>query len=66
MKHNLSELQLKVFEAVVEWGADKKWFRGVSMDDFPSDQEITEDFDGAVQQVCMNTAYYDAPDFFNP
>ena len=61
-----TEKQGKVIEAVKAWGADKKWFRGVCTDNMPGDPEIDEDFDGAVLQVCMETAYWDAPDFCNP
>lgn len=61
-----TEKQKKVIEAVKAWGADKKWFRGVCTDNMPEDLAIDEDFDEAVTQVCMETAYWDAPDFGNP
>ena len=45
---------------------DKPWFKGVCIDDFPSDQEIDDDFEGCVSQVELQTAMWDAPDFCNP
>lgn len=62
----LSPLQEQVVAAVKAWGSTRPWFQGVCLNEFPTDAEIQEDFDGAVQQVCMTTAYWDAPDFFNP
>lgn len=61
-----TEKQEKVIEAVKAWGADKKWFRGVCTSNMPGDAAIDEDFDGAVLQLCMETAYWDAPNFWKP
>ena len=61
-----SPQQKAVFDKALQELQKKEWFRGVCTDDFPNDLEIQEDFEGAVTRVVMNTAYYDAPDFFNP
>jgi hypothetical protein len=64
----LTQLQQFVVDQVKEWGKDKPWFRGVCIEQehFPTDKEIEEDLQGAIQTVCMSTAFWDAPDFFNP
>lgn len=40
---------------------DETWFRGIALDNFPSDDEIDADFDGCVSQVICETAYWDDP-----
>jgi len=62
----LTQLQQQVAAAVEEWGKDKPWFRGVCIEHFPTDKEIEEDLQGSIHAVCMSTAWWDAPDFFNP
>lgn len=61
----LTELQEKVTTAAKERLKNYKWFRGVCIDELPSDKQISEDFDGAVTDVTMSTAMWDANDFFD-
>jgi hypothetical protein len=61
----LTELQQKVSDAAKEQLKEYKWFRGVCVNDFPSDQQISEDFEGAVTEVAMTTAMWDSNDFFD-
>ena len=60
----LSELQRKVFDAVIVWGDTKPWFRGVCMNNFPTDDYIKDNFDGAVSGVCLETAMWDDHTFY--
>lgn len=60
----LTELQHKVFDAARASIKDKPWFRGVCLDRFPSDGQITADFQGAVDSVTMKTAMWDDPNFY--
>ena len=42
------------------------WFRGVCINDFPTDLEIERDgFKSAVETVIMNTQYWDMPGLFD-
>jgi len=59
----LTPKQQAVANRVKEILQNKPWFRGVCVDDFPTDREIDEDFDGCVAQVEFVTAMWDAPDF---
>lgn len=61
---NLSELQQRVFDAADGKFSSKPWYKGVCLDNFPSDEEIQEDFEGAVTSVYFETAMWDNPDFF--
>lgn len=64
---SLSELQQQVFDHAKAWLEQKPWFKGVSMDDFPTDEEIKRDgVEDSAMGVVMNTAYWDASDFMNP
>ena len=55
----LTELQEKVFQEAKKRLQDKEWFQGVCMDCFPSDKEIQENFEDAVQAVVCETSYWD-------
>lgn len=64
---NLTPLQQQVFDRAEAWLKDKPWYRGVSMNGFPSDADIVRDgVEDSAAQVMMDTAYWDAPDFMNP
>jgi hypothetical protein len=64
--NSFTESQQKVLDEARKRLAERPWFAGVCCDEFPSDQKCREDFDGAVTQLEMATAYWDAPDFWNP
>ena len=55
----LTKKQLVVFHAAKKQLEKEKWFKGVCIDDFPSDFEIDTDFDGAMQTVILTTEYWD-------
>lgn len=61
----LTESQQKVFNAAKKRLARKPWYRGVCCDDFPSDKECRENPEDAITAVEMQTALFDAPDFFS-
>ena len=61
----MTELQEKVFNKAKENLQQYPWFSGICCDDMPSDDEIKENFDSAVTTIEMNTAYWDAPNFFD-
>jgi hypothetical protein len=58
---HLSELQQRAVTAARARLQGKPWFSGVCLDNMPSDNEIREDFEGAVTQLAIDTAYWDAP-----
>jgi len=62
----LTKAQKDVMEKVRENLQDRPWFSGVCCDNFPTDKVCRENFDEAVTQVEMETAYWDAPNFWNP
>lgn len=62
---DLSDLQKKVFEEAKKRLIDKDWYSGVCLDNFPTDKAIKRSFEDAVCNVMMETAYWDAPNFFN-
>lgn len=65
--NELTELQKQVFERAREQLKQKDWFRGVCMDDFPSDFDIQRDgVETSATHVMLATAYWDCPDPFNP
>lgn len=59
----LTPLQETVFEAAKAKLESEPWFQGVCIDDFPTDDDIRENFQWSVIQVEMQTAYWDAPNF---
>jgi hypothetical protein len=61
----MTELQDKVFNAAKKRLEKFNWYKGICLNDFPNDSDIKEDFEDAVTQVMMETAYWDAPNFFN-
>ena len=56
-----TDLQEKVIAAAREQLWNEPWFRGVYCDDMPTDEDIEEDFAGAVCAVVMETCYWDEP-----
>ena len=59
----LSEKQKEVFKAAKNSLQGKSWYKGICMDNFPTDKEIERDgIESAVQQVCMETEMWDAWD----
>lgn len=58
----LTDLQQKAVEAAKEILKDKPWFRGVCLDNLPTDKEIEQNFDGAVASIVFETEYWDNPD----
>lgn len=61
---DLSELQLDLHEAVRVRLEGMKWFAGVFLDDFPSDEEIRLDYQGCIAQAMLETAMWDDPEFY--
>lgn len=61
----LTELQNKVFNEVLERLEDEPWFKGVCMDNFPEDDYIRDNFEDAVAEVETETAMWDDPDFYS-
>jgi len=59
----LTAKQQKVFEAAKVLLQQEPWYRGVCTDELSvmSDEEIQQDFEGAVSTVFMDTATWDAP-----
>lgn len=62
---NLSESQQKVFDSARQKLKDKKWFRGICLDNFPDEQDCKDNFDDCVAQVCFETEMWDDPNFLN-
>lgn len=62
----MTELQQKVIDTVIQRLKHEPWFRGVCLDALPSDQEIEKDFEEAVEQLILDTAYWDDPDVNYP
>jgi len=61
----LTKLQQKVFDEVEKNLKQYSWFSGVCIDNFPTDERIKKDFEECVDDVMMETAYWDAPNFMN-
>jgi len=60
---NLSEKQKEVFRKAKEALQNQSWFKGICMDNFPTDQEIDkEGIEDSVSSVCMETEMWDAWD----
>ena len=57
----LSKRQNEVFEAAKALLEKEPWYRGVCIDNFPSDEICETDFDRAVSMVYVETAYHDDP-----
>lgn len=60
---DLGRNQKLVFDAVEERLKPKAWFRGVCLNNFPSEDECVDDFQGSVSLVEFETAMYDDPNF---
>lgn len=61
----LSEKQEAVRKKVEAELSQYYWFNKVCLDDFPTDEEIDENFQEAVDTVGIQTAYWDAPSIFD-
>jgi hypothetical protein len=61
----MTESQNKVFEEAKKRLKKKKWFRGICVDNLPSDKDCRDDFEGAVSELIFETAMWDNPNFYN-
>lgn len=60
----MTELQEQVKERARLLLQDEPWFRGVCLDNFPTDEDIRRDgVDEHAQQVALETAMWDDPTF---
>lgn len=57
----MTERQQKVIAVVKDKLKKYEWFQGVCLNDFPTDAEIDEDFEEAVERVIEETLYWDSP-----
>jgi hypothetical protein len=60
---NFTPKQQRVFDTAKARLEKESWYNGVCCDNFPTDQEIDEDFEGAVVSVVMETERWDAEGF---
>jgi hypothetical protein len=60
----LSENQQLVFNEALRKLKNKKWFKGVCCDDFPSEEDCAKHFGEAVGTLMFKTAMWDDPNFF--
>lgn len=56
-----TEAQKRVKDAAEAQLQDKAWFKGICLDNFPTDDEAKENFEDAVAQVVVETKYWDNP-----
>jgi hypothetical protein len=60
MEDNLTISQKKAIQAAKWRMAEYSWFKGqVCMDNLPSDEECKKDFNGAVLEICIETAFWE-------
>lgn len=57
---HLTESQHHLYREVRARIQDRPWFRGVCLDDFPTDLEIERDREAAINCVIDTTAMWDA------
>jgi len=63
----MTPLQQEVVNRARERLKDKTWFRGLCLDGLWEDEDIQRDgVEAAATALAMETAMWDAPDFFNP
>ena len=60
---NLTNLQDKLFTAVKARLEAHTWYAGIYVGCIPSDDEISADFEAAVEKVCRFTEQQDNPEF---
>lgn len=67
MKNNtdLGPTQEKVFAAALKKLQKKSWFKGICLDNFPSESYCQESFEAAVSSVVYKTSMWDDPNFFS-
>ena len=58
----LSKLQEGLLREAREKLKGEPWFRGVCIDEFPTDEAIRRDREAALSDVIMTTQWHDAPD----
>lgn len=64
-KHQrLTKRQIRVFSHAKRWLKKKSWYRGVCMDNFPTDEEIKNDFRTSVFRVIVETQSWDNPNYY--
>lgn len=59
----MTDKQQKVVEAAKERLKKYSWFTGVCLDQLPDDARIDADFEGSVDLLVDDTAYWDGPGF---
>jgi hypothetical protein len=59
----LTSLQQKVFDEAKRQLQHEPWFKGICMDNFPTDEAIADNFADAVSDVVLETFMWDDPDF---
>ena len=58
----LTPLQEQVKARALELVKNEPWFKGLCMDNFPEDHEITRDgIEEHAQQIVCDTAFWDDP-----
>jgi len=55
----VTKLQEEAVEAAALRLKNKKWFRGVCLDNLPDDEEIERDFNAAVDKIIMETQMWE-------
>lgn len=59
---SLTTKQKKVYDKALSMLKHEKWYRGVCMDNFPTDKDIERDgTESCASDVFMETAYWDGP-----
>ncbi|GIK44943.1 MAG: hypothetical protein LC131_06735 [Anaerolineae bacterium] len=67
MQTELSNLQQQVVTRAREMIGQKPWFRGLNLGNLPEDRDIEQEgVENTAVSLAMETAFWDAPDFFNP
>jgi hypothetical protein len=57
----MTELQNKVFELAKQKLSKESWYKGVCMDNFPTDSQIIQfGTNAAADEVWFETAYWDS------
>ena len=63
----LTELQKKACALARKQIEGKPWFRGLCLDNIPTDKEIADmGLEDAATSIAFQTAYWDADDVMNP
>jgi hypothetical protein len=59
----LTKLQKEVLEKAKQKLRAYQWYKGVCLDNFPSDHDILQSKESAINSVVCETMYWDAPTF---